>query len=517
MDVIGQAFVLVFDPYVLGVMLAAGVFGITFGAIPGLTATMAVALLLPITFFMDPIPALGAIVTASAMAIFAGDIPGALLRIPGTPASAAYTDDAYNMTRQGKAEIALGVCVMMSAVGGLIGSVVLVVAAPALAAVALNFSTYEYFWLVCLGLTCAGAMTTDQPLKGAISLLIGLALTTIGLDIMAGQPRFTFGVTEMLAGIGIIPALIGVFAVSQILRDVSANRPMPPLSDAKLGNIFRGLGVVFRTYWLQFMRGNSVGIAIGALPGAGSDVGAWIAYAISKRFSREPHKFGKGHVEGIVESTAANNAGLAAEWIPALVFGVPGSTITALVIGMLIIKDMKPGPTLFLYHPELVYGLFLTFFVANIMMIGLGFVAIRYFRHILRIPHHTLMPIILLFCIVGSFAMNNSVFGVIVMLVLGIVAYVMEENEFPIAPLILAMVLGQLLEQNFLISMIKSDGNVMAFFRRPIAGALGVVTIAIWLVPLAMSALKRSQAGRRAPIALPAAPDGKGPKEEGSC
>ncbi len=483
MDAFLEGARLVFDPYVLMVMVAAASYGISIGAIPGLTATMAVALLIPITFFMDPIPALGAIITTSAMAIFAGDIPGALLRIPGTPASGAYTDDAYNMTRKGDAELALGVGVVMSAVGGLIGSVVLVIAAPALAEVALNFSTYEYFWLACMGLTCAAVMASDAPLKGAVSMVLGLAITTIGVDVLAGQPRFTFGVTAMLEGIGIIPALIGVFAVSEILRICSAQRSSPPPVQIRVGNIFKDIGKVFRQYWFQFMRGNAIGIGIGALPGAGSDIGAWIAYAVSKRFSKQPEKFGKGHIEGIVEATAANNAGLAAEWIPALVFGIPGSTITAMVIGVLIMKDMQPGPTVFLNHPELIYGTFITFFVANILMIFFGFLAIKSFKHILKIPTAVLMPTILMFCVIGSFAMNNSVFGIVVMLVLGLVSYVMEENGFPTAPLILAMVLGAILEQNFLTSMIKSGGNPIDFISRPIAGVLAVITITIWVLP----------------------------------
>ena len=484
MDAFIEGLKLVFDPYVLMIMLISGAYGISIGAIPGLTATMAVALLIPITFSMDAIPAMGAIVTTSAMAIFAGDLPGALLRIPGTPASGAYTDDAYNLTRQGKAELALGVGVVMSAVGGIVGSIVLVLAAPALAEVALNFSTYEYFWLACLGLTCAAVMSNDAPLKGAISMILGLALTTIGVDVLTGQPRFTFGSTEMLSGIGIIPALIGIFAVTEILRICSAQRKSPPALQGTVGNIFKDVWGTFRKYWSQFLRGNFIGIGVGALPGAGSDIGAWITYAVCKKFSKTPEKFGKGHVEGIVEATAANNSGLAAEWIPAMVFGIPGSTITAMVIGVLIMKDMQPGPTVFIYSPELIYGTFITFFVANFLMIIFGYFAIKGFKHILKIPPEVLMPTILIFCIIGSFSMNNSVFGIVVMLILGLFCYILEENGFPTAPMVLAMVLGEILEQNFLTSMIKSNGNPIEFFSRPIAGTFGILTILIWLLPL---------------------------------
>jgi len=315
-------------------------------------------------------------------------------------------------------------------------------------------------------------------------MILGLALTTIGVDVLTGQPRFTFGSTEMLSGIGIIPALIGIFAVAEILRICSAQRKSPPALQGTVGNIFKDVWGTFRKYWLQFLRGNFIGIGVGALPGAGSDIGAWITYAVCKKSSKTPEKFGKGHVEGIVEATAANNSGLAAEWIPAMVFGIPGSTITAMVIGVLIMKDMQPGPTVFIYSPELIYGTFITFFVANFLMIIFGFFAIKGFKHILKIPPEVLMPTILMFCIIGSFSMNNSGFGIVVMLILGLFSYILEENGFPTAPMVLAMVLGEILEQNFLTSMIKSHGNPVDFFSRPIAGTFGVLTILIWVLPL---------------------------------
>ena len=484
MDAVLQAAALVFDPYVLAVMLAAALFGLFVGSVPGLTATMATALLVPVTFFMDPVPSIAAIVTATAMAIFSGDIPGALLRIPGTPASAAYCDESYAMTLKGKAELALGTCLVTSAIGGLAGAVVLAVTARALAEVAIQFSSFEYFWLACLGLSCAVIISTGSTLKGVVSLLIGLFIATIGIDITAGHPRFTFGSVELMGGVSFIPAMIGMFAVSEVLRYVASTHERKPIAQQRIGNVFKGLGAVLRRYKVNLLRGSVLGTAVGILPGAGADIAAWISYAISKHFSKEPEKFGTGHVEGLVDAGAANNAGLAGAWVPALVFGIPGDSITAIVIGVLYMKGMNPGPTVFLERPELIYAIFIAFFVANFALIPLGLMAIRLSRQVLHMPRRVLMPIILMFCIVGSFAINNTVFGVTVMLVLGVMAYVMEENGFPVAPTILGIVLGPMLEDNFMSSMIKADGDPLGFFSRPIAAGLGALFILLWLLPL---------------------------------
>jgi TctA family transporter len=244
---------------------------------------------------------------------------------------------------------------------------------------------------------------------------------------------------------------------------------------------------------MPLLRGSVIGTAVGALPGAGSDIAAWIAYATAKKFSRTPEKFGAGHPEGIVSAGAANNAGLGSAWVPTLVFGIPGDSITAIVIGVLYMKGMNPGPTVFLFHPELIYAVFLSFFIANLMLLPLGFVAIKTSRRMLSAPREVLMPIILLFCIVGAFAINNTVFDVGVMMALGLLAYLMEENGFPIAPAILGLVLGPLLEESFMTSMIKADGALLAFFERPISAGLGIVTLLIWASPL-LGMLRRKRA-----------------------
>ncbi len=481
---------MVFEPYTLMVMVLASFYGLFVGAVPGLTATMATALLVPVTFFMAPIPAVAAIVTATAMAIFSGDIPGCLLRIPGTPASAAYTDEAFAMTRKGQAEMALGAGLVFSAVGGLFGTVVLIVAAPALADFATKFSSFEYFWLVLLGLTCAVFITSDRPLKGLIALFLGLLVACVGLGNPAGFPRFTFGNTEMMGGIGMISMMIGMFAISEIIRFVVDTSPPAELVVEQVGNVLKGQWGLAKKYPVQILRGSVLGTAVGALPGAGADIAAWMSYAMSKKFSKEPEKFGTGHVEGIVESGSANNSALAGAWIPALVFGIPGDSITAIVIGVLYMKNMNPGPSLFTTNPQNIYAVFLIFILANIIMIPLGILCIKVARRILKVPRNILMPVILVFCMVGTFAINNTLFDIGVMLVAGLIAYLLEENKFPIAPAILGVVLGGMLEENFITSMIKSDGNILAFFSRPIAATLAVVTILVWITPPLMALLR---------------------------
>lgn len=466
MDVLhnfAAAFDLVAQPYVLLVILGAAVFGLVVGSIPGLTATMATALLVPITFFMPPVPAIAAIVTATAMAIFAGDIPGALLRIPGTPASAAYADEAYKMTRKGQAETALGAGLVFSAIGGLFGTLILITAAPALAEIALRFSSFEYFWLVVLGLAGAVFIGSASPLKGLVSLILGLLVASVGLGNPGGYPRFTFGNTELMGGVSLIPVMVGMFAISEILRfAVSMDAPVQILT-TRIGNIFSGMWALIRKYPAGLLRGSVLGTGVGVLPGSGADMAAWMSYALSKKFSKEPEKFGTGHVEGIVRSGAANNSSLAGAWIPALVFGIPGDSITAIAIGVLYLKGLNPGPTLFLNEPQNVYAIFLVFILANLILLPLGWAMIRAATNILRVPRNILMPSILLFCVVGAFAINNTVFGVTIILVFGLLAFVLEENGFPVAPAILGVVLGTMLEETFVTSMIKADGNLLVF------------------------------------------------------
>jgi TctA family transporter len=265
------------------------------------------------------------------------------------------------------------------------------------------------------------------------------------------------------------------------------------VAQERFGSIFRGQGKLIRQYPMQTLRGSLLGTAVGALPGAGADIAAWISYAISKKLSKTPEKFGTGHVEGVIESGAANNSALSGAWIPALVFGIPGDSITAIAIGVLYLKNMNPGPTIFLENPQNIYAVFIVFFLAQLLMLPLGWFAIKTYKQVLKVPRNVLMPLILLFCMVGAFAINNSVFDIGVMLAFGLLGWFLEANRFPVAPVILGAVLGHMLEDNFINSMIKADGQWGAFFDRPIAGGLAVATFLLWTAPLLLRLWRRAR------------------------
>ncbi len=491
-----EAFRLVLAADVLVAIMASAIYGLVVGSLPGLSATMATALLVPVTFWLSPIAAVATIITASAMAIFSGDIPGALLRLPGTPASAAYTDEAYALTRKGQAELALGAGLWFSAIGGIVGTLSLMLLAPLLAEMALNFSTYEYFWLALLGLMCATLVARSSPVKAIASMLLGLLIACIGMENPAGTPRFTFGVAELLGGIEPIPALVGVFAVSEVMRAMASAEP-PRLPARRFGSILASQWTLTKKYQWPMWRGNFVGIIIGVLPGAGADMAAWVSYAMSKRFSKEPEKFGTGHPEGLVEAGASNNASLASGWVPSLLFGIPGDTITAIAIGVLYMKGLNPGPTLFTERAPAMYALYIIFILANLLMIPLGIVMIRLASRILRAPRAAVMPVILLLCAVGAFATTNSLFAVLMVGAFGCLGFAMERNGFPVAALVLGIVMGSMVEQSFVTSLIKSDGDVMPFFERPVSGVLAALTFGALLWPvLALLWNRRPRAAR---------------------
>ncbi len=474
-------------------VIAAGLFGLFVGAIPGLTATMAVALMVPFTFFMEPIPALALMISVGASSIYAGDIPGALLRIPGTPASAAYVDDSYLLVKQGKVNRVLGLGLTSSVIGGIIGTVILAVAAPWLAKFALKFSSFEYMWLSLLGLSCATLIAGKFITKSLLTLLFGIIISTIGFDEFTGQARFTFGFVSLYEGVSFIPAMIGLFAISGAieyyvnrnktlsLTDISddINQPTGSL------NIFKGLGAVLSKRKMGIARSSIVGTLIGALPGAGADIAAWISYALSKKFSKTPELYGKGSEDAIIDASSSNNASLAGSWIPSLVFGIPGDSAAAIIIGVLYMKDMQPGPSLFLFQPEKLYAVFIIFLIANIALIPLALIVVNFLKKIIQINKDILYPVVIIFSIVGAYAINNSVSAIIVMLVMGVLGYLLQKNHYPISPIILGMILGPMLERNLLASLTKSDGDLIAFVERPVSAVLAcffllVVVLQVW-------------------------------------
>jgi putative tricarboxylic transport membrane protein len=499
MSTLLEALRMVAAPDVLVAIAASAVYGLVVGSLPGLSATMATALLVPVTFHLSPIAAVATIITASAMAIFSGDIPGCLLRIPGTPASAAYTDEAYAMTRKGQPEIALGAGLWFSAIGGIVGTLSLVLMAPLLAEMALSFSTYEYFWLALLGLMCATLVARSSPVKAIASMLIGLLVSCIGMENPAGTPRFTFGLPDLLGGIEAVPALVGVFALSEVMRALT-RPPAPKVPQRRFGSILKGQWALTKKYQWPMWRGNVIGIIIGVLPGAGADMAAWVSYAMAKKFSKEPEKFGTGHPEGLVEAGAANNASLASGWVPSLLFGIPGDTITAIAIGVLYMKGLNPGPTLFTERASSMYALYIIFILANIIMIPLGIGMIHIATRVLRAPLAGIMPVILVLCAVGAFATGNNLFAVVLVAVFGCLGFVMERNGYPVAAMVLGIVMGTMVEQNFVTSLIKSDGDVLPFFERPVAAVLAAMTFGALLWPLGVFAWRRLHGS-----ALPAA------------
>ncbi|MGE6738845.1 tripartite tricarboxylate transporter permease [Allorhizobium pseudoryzae] len=478
---------LVFNWNMVIVMVSCSAFGLFVGAVPGLSATMATAILVPITFFMEPVPAIAAIVTTAAMAIFASDIPAALIRIPGTAASAAYIGDLNALTLQGRVGRALGISVVASAIGGLFGSAVLMLAAPQLAEVSLNFTSFEYFWLALLGLSAAVMLGSGSLLKSLMSLLFGLMIATVGMDTTIGHPRFTFGFATLLDGVAFVPALIGVFAIPELVRTFINRERTPPA--APVGNPFRmfdGLAAVLWRYKANLFRGSVIGTTVGILPGAGSDIASWISYAVSKRFSKQPELYGKGSEESLVDACSANNSALSGAYVPATVFGIPGDSITAIVIGVLYMKGLNPGPLVFINKPNEVMAIFVTFFLANILIVPFGLLAIAQASQVLRVPKLMLAPLILGFCVVGAYSINAAASGIIIMLVLGLFAYLMEENGFPVAPLILGLVMGPLVERNLVTSLIKADGAPLVFVERPIAAGLALLVCVVWAVPAVM-------------------------------
>ncbi len=508
------------NPYVPMIIVLAAAYGVFMGAVPGLTATMAVALLVPVTFYLDPIPALAAVVTLEACAIFAGDIPNVLLRIPGTPSSAAYADDAYALTRAGQSERALGTCLTFSVAGGLFGTAVLMLFAPSLALLTKEFASPEYFWLFLLGLSCAVVVSGRSTLQAALALIIGLLLSTVGFSNSHTLARFTFDQPQLYQGINFIPAMIGLFGISEILRNVlvidqqsaKLNTQHPPAAKkrggprrkflaAAIASVFGpAIPLLWRRKW-HALRSGVIGSVIGMLPGAGADIAAWVSLAASKRTSKTPQQYGHGSLEGIGDATAANNSALAGAWVPALVFGIPGDSITAIVLGVLLMKNITPGAELF--NPQgpqfhLVYSIYLVFLLANLVLIPIGLLAIKIGGYVVRVPRRVLLPVILLFCVIGSYAINANTFDVGVMLAMGLLGFVLERRRIPLGPVVLGIILGGPLEERFIQTLSKPGSSVASFFGlmpdgsfRLVSMVLGVVCILVWLTPPLLAMLRR--------------------------
>jgi putative tricarboxylic transport membrane protein len=489
------------DPTVIAAVFLAAVFGVFVGAVPGLTATMAVALFVPLAFFLDAHAALAAIVALEACAIFAGDIPAALLRIPGTPASAAYADDAFALTCAGRSRDALGSALIFSVLGGLFGALVLTFAAPQIARVAFEFSSVEYFWLTLLGLGCAVVVSRGSFAAGVVSLSIGLLLSTVGLSPVHSAARFTLGRDELIAGVGFIPAMIGLFGISEAIRNALRIEiePLERTRAVRLGRtwLLEPLRAAARRP-AAFLRSGVIGSFIGILPGAGADIAAWVSYAVSKRRSKRPDDYGRGSIEGLSDATTANNAALAGAWVPALVLGIPGDSVTAIVLGVLMMKNITPGPGIFEKNSELVGSIYGSFFIANLVLVPVGAIAIIAARRWVEAPRRLLLPVIVLFSIVGSYAISGSYFDVALMLGLGVLGFVLEATGIPLGPAVLGLILGSQIEERFIQSWIKSAswqeffGDPFGTAPRPWACGLALATVLLWLGPVVWPIVRRT-------------------------
>lgn len=462
--------------------IAAGtVLGLIFGALPGLTATMGVALLLPLTFGMGPVAGMGMLLGVYCGAISAGAIPAALLNIPGTPSSVATTLDAFPMARKGEPGRALGLCVVASLIGGLISVAVLAFSAPLIADVALQFSTVEYFALGLFGLTII-ASVSDSFVKGLVAGLIGILISLIGIDSLTGMPRLTAGIPELIGGVEFMPALIGLFALSQILGDLAARDTSGAVSGMRIRNAYPRFRETFGL-WKVWSSSSLIGAMVGAIPGAGGSIASFLAYDSAKRMSKTPEKFRTGHPEGIVATESANNGMTGGALVPMMTLGIPGDATAAILMGGLLIHGLQPGPMLFQNHADIAYGIILAFLVANLFMFAFQSIGIRLFVRVLQIPRSYLMPFILVMCVVGGYAVSGSLGSAWILLFFGVFGYFLARHGFSAAPVVLGMILGYMVESNFRRGMAMHDGDWTVFLTRPISAGFLLLAVLSMAVP----------------------------------
>ncbi len=468
----------------IAALILGGLYGSLFGAIPGLTATLAVALFIPVAFFLDPIIALPAIIAISSVAIYAGDVGSTVARIPGTPASAAYLEELFGLAQKKGPFYGLGISAMGSAVGGVIGTVLLVFSATSIAALARQFSSFEYFWIAVLGLAAGIFASGGSAIKALVSLLLGLLLSTVGIDPTLGSPRFHFDNPNLLSGLNYIVAMIGLFGFSEVLEHLFASPKKHEAETERAGGAIRQFYIqpllfIVREKWLV-LRSSLLGIFVGFLPGAGADIGAWVSSSFQKMRQRGKPKDGMEDDRAVLSGTSSNNAAVASAWIPALSLGLPGDTITAIVLGVFLMKGITPGPLLFDQQPELLWSLYLTFLIANVILLPFfGFFTARMAAVLIKVPFPLLLSVITGLCIIGAYAINNSAFDVWVMLGMGLLAFLLRRGGFPLSQVVLGMVLGPIMEQNFMVSAIKSRWDLMSFFERPLALTLMICTLLI--------------------------------------
>jgi putative tricarboxylic transport membrane protein len=462
--------------------------GIVIGALPGLTATMGVALLTTLTYKMDASQAILVLISTYVGAIYGGSRSAILLNIPGTPANAATTLDGFPLAKKGMAGEAMGLATSASVVGTLIGVLFLAGIAPLLAEFALSFGSYEYFWLAIFGVVIAGQMTAfDDPLKGWVAGFIGLLVAMVGQEGIHAEPRFHFGSTDLAGGIGLIPALVGTFGLAEVLS-VMKGRAAEMATKA----VDRVLPST-RTMWhyrRTIVRSGIIGTIVGIIPGVGEDIGAWISYAAARRASKERHLFGKGSREGLIAAETGNNAAIPGALIPALTLAVPGSAPAAVLLAAMLIHGLRPGPMIMIEAPDFVFQVVWMVVLATIAMGIFGILLTRPLLKILQVPRERLMPIVFVLCVIGPYAITQRLFDVYVMVFFGILGFIMREMKYPMAPLVLGIILGDILDKNLRRALVLSDGDLTPFFTRPISAVLWITTALV--IVLAMPPVQRA-------------------------
>lgn len=474
-------------------LLVAGgtVMGITFGALPGFTAAMGIAVLLPITFGMNATSALMLLGGVYGGAMYGGSISAILINTPGTPAAAATTLDGYPMCKQGRAGEALRESVFASFLGGIFGVTVLLFFAPPLAKISLKFGPPEYLMLAIFGLTIIASLSEKSVLKGLIAGTLGLLISTIGMDPHLGMPRFTMGLSNLIDGIEMIPAMIGLFSIPETLNLISSY--VKGDKDYHINTAeFRKIKVGFpsinhiRKHLLIYIKSSAIGTYVGALPGAGASIASFMAYNEAKRSSKHPEKFGTGITDGIAAAESANNAVAGGSLIPMLTLGVPGNSVSAILMGGLMIHGLEPGMALFQNHANITYTFIISMYLANVMMLLFGIYCAPYFTMVTNTPRHILAVSVITMTVIGSYALRGNIFDVYVMIAFGIIGYIMKSHGFILIPIVLGMILGPIAEKGLNTSIAIARGqNILLFIlSRPISLILFVFTVISITIPI---------------------------------
>jgi len=471
----GHAIAGFLDPLSIGLIMLSSLVGVVIGALPGLTATMGIALMTTLTIKMPSNQALLVLICTYVGAIYGGSRSAILLNIPGTPASAASCLDGHALAKQGLAGRAMGIATSGSVIGTLIGMVFLALFTPVLGDLALKFGAYEFFWLAFFGVVIAGTLTGDDPLKGWLAGLVGIFCATVGQEAIYAFDRFTLGNRDQAGGFNLVPALVGAFGMAELL--VAAREKPVPVKINPFDSVIPKLVDVTR-YWRTILRSGVIGTFIGILPGVGEDVAAWSSYAAAKRASKEKEKFGKGSIEGLMAAETGDNACVPGAIIPVLTLAIPGSAPAAVLMAAMIIHGVRPGPLIMVEAPTFVYEVVAMMLFATIGILIYGLTLTRLLIRVLSVPKAIIVPIIFVLCVVGAYAISSRLFDVWVMLGFGVLGYVLRRAAFPIAPLVLGLVLGDLMEKGLRRGLVLSDGDLTPFFTRPISAVLWI-TIAL--------------------------------------